>query len=76
MTARVFIGILQNIFQSWSIIFSQSPKVAFWTNCAFPLKQSYWGLNIVERRVRLNNKMAFHPKILTVFADNIELINC
>ena len=33
-----FIGILQNIFRSWAIIFSQSPKVIFWTNCVFPLK--------------------------------------
>ena len=34
----MFIGILQNIFRSWAIIFSQSPKVAFLTNCAFALK--------------------------------------
>ena len=32
--------------------------------------------NIVEGRVKLNNKTPFHPKILTVFADNIGLINC
>ena len=36
MVARVFIGILQNIFRSYSF-FSQSPKVVFWTNSAFPL---------------------------------------
>ena len=37
--ARVFIGILQNIFRSWVIfLFSESPKAVFWTNCAFPLK--------------------------------------
>ena len=37
IVAHVFIGILQNIFQSWTIIFSQSPEVVFWMNCAFPL---------------------------------------
>ena len=36
--ARVFISILQNICRSWAIIFSQGPKVVFWTNCAFPLR--------------------------------------
>ena len=36
----LFIGILQNTFRSWAIIFSQSPRVVFWTNCAFPLKVS------------------------------------
>ena len=30
IVARVFIGILQTFF-------SQSPKIIFWTNCAFPL---------------------------------------
>ena len=39
------------------------------------LKQSSWGLNIVKRRVKLNNKMPLHRKIVTGFADNIELIN-
>ena len=37
--ARVFIGILQNIFRSWAnFLFSESPKAVFWTNCTFPLK--------------------------------------
>ena len=40
IVARVFICILQNIFRSWAIIFSQSPKVIFWTNCAFPSRIS------------------------------------
>ena len=35
-----FIGTLQNIFRSWAINFSQSPRVVFWTSCAFPLKVS------------------------------------
>ena len=38
------------------------------------LKESYWGLNMVERRVKLNNKTPFRRKILTVFDDNIGLI--
>ena len=37
IVAGVFIGILQNIFQSWASIFSQSPMVVFWVNCTFPL---------------------------------------
>ena len=36
-------------------------------------KESYWGLDILERRVKLNNKTPFHRQILTVFANNIEL---
>ena len=39
------------------------------------LKQSSWGLDIVKKRVKLNNKMALHRKILAIFADNIEIIN-
>ena len=46
-------------------------KITFYTI----LKESYWGLQIEERRVKLNNKTALHCKILTVFADSIELIN-
>ena len=34
----MFIGILWNIFRSWAVLFSQSPKVVFWTNWAFPLR--------------------------------------
>ena len=34
---RAFIGIFLNIFWHWAIIFSQSPKIVFWTNCVFPL---------------------------------------
>ena len=30
--------------------------------------------NIVDWRVKLNNKITFHHKILLVFADNIRLI--
>ena len=36
------------------------------------LKEAY---NIVERMMKLNNKMPFHHKILIVFAVNIGLIN-
>ena len=32
--------------------------------------------NIVERRVKLNNRVLFHRKIFIVFVDNIGLINC
>ena len=37
IVASAFIGILQNIFRGWAIIFSQSSKVVTLTNCAFPL---------------------------------------
>ena len=40
IVTRVFIGILQNIFQSWAITFWPSPKVIFWANCAFLLRNS------------------------------------
>ena len=33
---RVFIGIFQNIFQHWPIIFCQSSKIVLWTSCVFP----------------------------------------
>ena len=33
IVARAFIGILQNIFRAWVIIFSLSPKVVLLTNC-------------------------------------------
>ena len=39
------------------------------------LKECYWGLNIVEKGSKLNNKLRFHHKILTIFADNIGLKN-
>ena len=39
------------------------------------LKESFEAYNIVERRVKLNNKTPFHRKILIAFADNIGLIN-
>ena len=32
-------------------------------------------VDIVERRVKSDNKMLFHRKILIFFADNIGLIN-
>ena len=43
IVACVFIGIfLQNIFWCWAFFFfSQSPKVVFWTNCAFPLRKYF-----------------------------------
>ena len=41
IVTRVFIGILQNIFPGWAIICSQSPKVTFSMNFAFPLKMVY-----------------------------------
>ena len=44
IVARVFIGILQNIFWSWAIILAQSPKVVPWNNCAFPLKLDFIAL--------------------------------
>ena len=28
----------RNIFRSLAVIFSQRPKVIFWTNCVFPLR--------------------------------------
>ena len=37
--------------------------------------KSYWGFNIVERKVKLNNKTPFHCQSLTIFANNIGLIN-
>ena len=39
------------------------------------LKESYGSLNILDRRVKLKNKTPFRRKILTIFANNIELIN-
>ena len=33
IVARAFIGILQNLFRAWVIIFSLSPKVVLLTNC-------------------------------------------
>ena len=41
IVAPVLIGILQNIFWGWAIIFYQSPKVVFWTNWAFPLSSLF-----------------------------------
>ena len=50
----MFSGILQNSFRSWDIIFSQSPKVLFWTKCAFPLKEcSHETLSIFWRKANV-----------------------
>ena len=37
----ILLGILQSIFWSWAIIFSQGAKVASWMNCEFPLRK-FW----------------------------------
>ena len=41
-----------NIFRSWAIIFSQSPKVVIWTNYAFPLR-SLWLIGMLLKTYKL-----------------------
>ena len=50
IAARAFIGILQNIFRSWAVIFAHSAKVVFLRNSAYLLKLKYFKVmfNIFE----------------------------
>ena len=67
IVARILIGILQNIFQSWSIFFSQSPKVVFWTNCALPLNSNaklYYTLSMIKLYFLFSEvKLKLHDKL-------------
>ena len=60
-----FIGILENIFRSWAIIFSQGPKVVFLTNCAFSLNTFY---KITLKPVNYFRKKFHHRFLLHHFS--------